>query len=530
MTQTQAVPLPFLNNGSEISALIRSKDWSQHPLGSPDGWPAHLRMAVSLMLNSQFPMFVWWGPELYTLYNDAYRPIAGDKHPALLGQSGREGWAEIWPVLNPLVESVFRGNSTWSADQVLYMNRHGFVEETYFTFSYSPITDDSGSVIGLHCACIETTEKVLAVRKLEESERNLRNTILQSPVAMCILKGPSYKVEIANSRMYALWGRGADQLLHRPIFDGLPEARHQGLEELLERVYRNGETVTARERAVQLPREDSVETLYLNFVYEPFREGDGSVSGVLAVAFDVTEQVAARKKVEKSEQQVRAMVESAPFPIGVFVGRDMRITLANQSLMNAWGKGGDVIGKRYAEVLPELEGSGIYEQLDKVFTTGRPYRARNQRVELQVEGELRPFFFNYDFTPLFDTEGQVYGVMNTAADVTDLNEAKLKVEQSERNFRSMILQAPVAMCILLGPDHVVDIANELMIGLWGKPPEQVLNKPIFEGLPDAREQGLEALLAGVLQTGIPFTANERPVELVRNGQKETVYQNFVYEP
>jgi PAS domain S-box-containing protein len=301
----------FLNNGGLMGELIRQKDWSSTPLGLPENWPQSLRTTVNLLLNSKFPMFVWWGEELTTIYNDAYIIIAGEKHPDLLGKSGKKGWLEIWDALGPLVDKVFQGTSTWSDDQVLYMNRHGYVEETYFTFSYSPVMDESGKVGGLFCACIETTEKVMANRKIIESERNLLNTILQSPVAMSILKGPTFMVEIANDRMYELWGRGAEKLLHRPIFEGLPEARHQGLEEILLQVYKTGEKFIANERPVPLPRNGGVDTVYLNFVYEPFREGDGSISGILAVATDVTEQVIARRKVEESEARTRLAAAAA---------------------------------------------------------------------------------------------------------------------------------------------------------------------------------------------------------------------------
>jgi PAS domain S-box-containing protein len=520
----------FLSGGGKMGALVRQKNWSETPLGSPETWPQSLRTTVSLLLNSQFPMFVWWGPELTAIYNDSYIPIAGEKHPKLLGQSGREAWAEIWPDLGPLVESVFAGVSTWSVDQLLVMNRYGYDEETYFTFSYSPVLNEQGVVSGLFCACIETTEQVLAARRIAESERNLRNTILQAPVAMCILRGSEFRVEIANERMYHLWGRGAEQMAGRPIFDGIPESRNQGLEEILLGVYTTGEPFVAYERPVLLPRDGKAAMVYINFVYESFREGDGTISGVLAVAYDVTEQVLSRKRVEASEQRVRALVESAPFPIGVYEGREMRIVLANQAIMDGWGKGNDVVGKRYADLLPELGSQAVFQQLDDVYTTGVPFHARNQRLDLMVGERTRSYYFNYSFTPLLDTEGKVYGVMNTAADVTDLNLAKQQVEQSERNFRDMILQAPVAMCILLGPAHVIDIANDMMITLWGKPRESVMQKPVFDALPDAREQGLEKIISDVYHTGVVFHGNELPVELVRNGVRETVYQNFVYQP
>jgi PAS domain S-box-containing protein len=309
MINKEELALTFLNDGGEMGERIRLKDWSTTAVGGPETWPQSLRTSINILLHSQFPMFVWWGKELTTFYNDSYRAIAGEKHPDLLGKSGKEGWSEIWEDLGPLVDKVFKGVSTWSEDLLLNMNRHGYFEETYFTFSYSPIFNDVGTVDGLFCACIETTEKVLAARRIEESERNLRNTILQSPVAMCILRGPSFVVEIANVRMFELWGRGAEDMLHKPIFDGLPEARQQGLEEILTNVYTIGEEFSGYERPIMLPRSGAIETIFINFVYEPFREGDGSISGVIAVAIDVTQQVLSRRKIEESEQELQLRVK-----------------------------------------------------------------------------------------------------------------------------------------------------------------------------------------------------------------------------
>ncbi|RYF82044.1 MAG: PAS domain-containing protein [Chitinophagaceae bacterium] len=193
-----------------------------------------------------------------------------------MGLPGPKVWSEIWDVVGPLADKVMNeGISNWAEDQLLYIDRRGFLEETYFTFSYSPIFNETGEVVGVFCACTETTEKVLAGRKVEESERNLRNTILQSPVAMCILRGPNYSVEIANDRMFELWGRPSEEMTGQPIFEALPEAREQGLEELLQRVYTTGEKFVANERPILLPRLEKLETIYINFVYQPFREGDG---------------------------------------------------------------------------------------------------------------------------------------------------------------------------------------------------------------------------------------------------------------
>lgn len=230
-----------------------------------------------------------------------------------------------------------------------------------------------------------------------------------------------------------------------------------------------------------------------------------------------------------SEQRVRSFVESAPFPIGVYVGREMRIQFVNEAIIQAWGKGRDLVGKTYAEVLPELDNQNIYQQLDDVFTTGIPYHAKYQRVDLNVNGKLQPFYFNYSFTPLYDASGKIYGVMNTAADVTDLKMMHNQLEKSEQNLRNIILQAPVAMSILTGPDHMVEIANQRMFELWGKSEAEMLNKPLFEGLPEVKSQGFEELLHSVYTTGETYTANGQPVRLPRSGGVQTVFVNFVYE-
>lgn len=231
----------------------------------------------------------------------------------------------------------------------------------------------------------------------------------------------------------------------------------------------------------------------------------------------------------KREQEVTAIIDSAPFPIAVYLGSEMLIARVNQALIDVWGKGPDVIGKTYAEVLPELEGKQIYEQLDSVYQTGVPVHVRNQRVDLVMDGELKEFYFNYSFTPLFDPDGRVYGVMNTAADVTDVILAKQEAEFTQQNFRNMIIQAPVAMCLLRGPEFIVDLVNDAMLDIWGKPLEDVTGRPVFQALPDAREQGLEEVMNEVFRTGDPFFANEQPVQLIRHGKADTVYQNFVYQ-
>jgi signal transduction histidine kinase/CheY-like chemotaxis protein len=159
--------LDFLSGGGAMGQMMRAHDWSRTPIGDPRDWPQSLRTATSMCVNSRFPMLVWWGPQLVKIYNDSYAPILGVKHPRALGSPGRAVWPEIWDVIGPMLAGVMRdGTATWSEDQLLLMDRAGFEEETYFTFSYSPIIDESGGVGGVFCAVTETTASVLGTRRL----------------------------------------------------------------------------------------------------------------------------------------------------------------------------------------------------------------------------------------------------------------------------------------------------------------------------------------------------------------------------
>nr|WP_244510554.1 HWE histidine kinase domain-containing protein [Microvirga guangxiensis] len=162
-----------------MGILMRAHDWSSSPLGAPSTWPQSLRSVVGLLLGSKFPMFVAWGEELGFLYNDAYAEILGAKHPQALGARFHDIWSEIWADISPLIDAALAGEATYRENLPLVMNRKGFDEQTWFTFSYSPVRDESGRVAGMFCAVAETTGQILAEQrqafriKLEEALRDL---------------------------------------------------------------------------------------------------------------------------------------------------------------------------------------------------------------------------------------------------------------------------------------------------------------------------------------------------------------------
>lgn len=367
----------FLSDGGEMGKLIRSKDWSKTSLGDPDNWPQSLKTIVALMLNNPFGMLVVWSDGYTQIYNDTYSQILGSKHPKALGISSQTTFSEVWEILAPMFHDVMKGSSVSFPDFKLTLDRNGYDEDCYFDFSYSPIKKEDGLIGGLLVTVIESTEKVRATAALKESNLRFRNNIMQAPVAMCVMRGPDHVVEIANDQMIQLWGVKAGEIINKPVFDALPETRNQYLEDVLNNVYKSGRKFIANEQLVKLPRNGKIEDTYLNFVYEALREADGTISGVVGIAIEVTSQVLSRSKVVESEQKVRELVENAPFPIALYSGKDMIVELANDSIIKIWGKGNDVIGKSFKDVLPELDNQLVFEQITEVLNSGKSFHTQN---------------------------------------------------------------------------------------------------------------------------------------------------------
>jgi hypothetical protein len=157
----------FLSGDGELARLVREFDWRSTTLGEPDAWPHNLKLALRVMLDSRQPMWIGWGPSLIYFYNDAYRSIIGGKHPWALGRPTCEVWHELWPDIGGMLERVMSGrDATYLEAQPLIMERHGYREETYYTFSFSPIPNEDGTVGGVICANSDDTQRVIGERQL----------------------------------------------------------------------------------------------------------------------------------------------------------------------------------------------------------------------------------------------------------------------------------------------------------------------------------------------------------------------------
>jgi PAS domain S-box-containing protein len=158
----------FLAGGGQMGERMRRLDWSRTGVGEPATWPQSLRTVVRILLTSRFAMWMAWGDDLTFFCNDAYLPTTGVKRDWVLGARSDKVWAEIWPDIGPRIEHVLAtGQATWDEALLLYLERSGFVEETYHTFSYSPLADDLGTIVGMLCVVAEVTERVIGERQLD---------------------------------------------------------------------------------------------------------------------------------------------------------------------------------------------------------------------------------------------------------------------------------------------------------------------------------------------------------------------------
>ncbi|MEO6168181.1 MAG: PAS domain S-box protein [Chitinophagales bacterium] len=601
ITSMSGTSAQFLSGGGEMGALMRSKNWREHAIGTVEGWPQSLRTTLSILLNSKFPMFLWWGPELTCFYNDAYRPSLGSngKHPGILGEPAEKAWPEIWHIIKPLIDQVLTiGEATWHEDQLIPIFRNGKIEDVYWTFSYSPVNDESGKISGVLVICNETTEKVrilreikeredqlsftinaaelgtwdldpatssfmgndrlkdwfglpgdkeialplalirivkrdrqivrrameqalqpgsdgnyeieftisnplknierrvvakgkalfnesniavrfsgtlqditqqhTAIRKMEDSEKRFRDTVMQAPLGITIFRGPQFIVEMANETYLEIVDKKEKDFIGRPLFDSLPEVKDT-VEALLTNVLTNGIPFKATEFSVTLNRYGKQELSYFNMVYQPLKEENGTITGIIVVATEVTESVKARHSLSESEKQFRKMVMQSPIPMTIFRGEDYIIEMANSVMFETiWRKKEDeILGKKMLEVFPELMDQKYPQLLKEVYTTGKSHRETEAIAFVKGDDGLRKFYLDFDYSPLYETDGTISGIIVTVNDVTEKVAARETIAESEKRFRKVADGAPVLIW-MSGTDMLCNFFNKAWLNFTGR--------------------------------------------------------------
>lgn len=455
-TKYQDRSLKFLSRGGEMGKLMREKDWSQTILGSPECWPQSLRTVLSLMLNSKFPMFLFWGKELICFYNDAYRPSLGfdGKHPNILGMNGKDAWGEIWDIIKPLIDQVLGGGeATWSEDQLIPIYRNSKIENVYWTFSYSPVVDETGMITGVFVTCNETTEKVNTLKATQESEKRFRLLADVMPQLIWISDGegnPNY----FNHSVFNYSGLNHDQLNKGGWIQMVhPDDREKTTEEWLKTI-RSGTDFLMEHR---FRRHDGEYRWQLSRAI-PQKDELGKIQMWVGTSLDIQEQRTFAEELEKqvqertyelkqsneslkkSEERYHLMVEEVQDYAILYLNREGIVENWNSGAEKIKGyKANEIIGKSFSNFYTqEDQESGMPQKLlGQARDTGK---ARQEGWRVRKDRSL--FWASVLITAVHNEQKEVIGFSKVTHDLTEKKNAEdaLKKNAAQLEHKNLELE------------------------------------------------------------------------------------------
>lgn len=296
---------------------------------------------------------------------------------------------------------------------------------------------------------------------------SILDVFAQAPVAMGLLMGKDFVVQVANPTIIEIWGKG-DSIIGMPVAEALPEIVGQGFMDLLNRVYDTGQPFYGEKVPILLTRNGIPVESFYDFVYTPVFNHDKQVVGVSVVATDVRSEVESRQKMVEAELRFKEMMLNADYSIAIYLGEDFVIELANDQMLETWGKTKKVIGMRLIDAIPELKGQPFIEQLRDVYETGKTYAATEDPATLEINGELKTSYYNFTYRPLRNADGKIYGIINMAVDVTEMVNARERaktiaeeLQKSESRYKHLAEAMPHIVWTT-NPNGLLTYANEKM--------------------------------------------------------------------
>ncbi len=501
--------LNFLSSGGEMGRLIREKDWSKTTLGDPRNWPQSLKTTLSIILNSKFAKFVFWGDDFTCFYNDAYRPSLGNdgKHPYILGAKGEDAWPEIWDIIKPMMDQVIAtGIATWSENQLLPFYRNGKMEDIYWTFSYSPIINEDGKIAGIFTTVVETTDDVKSRAILEKANKRYYDNIMKAPVAMSVFIGENFIVEIANRLMLELWGKEEIDILNKPIFEGLPEAKGQGLEQIIEEVYRSGNKFEANERLVTLPRDGKLEEFYLNFVYEPVKDDNGEVNSIVAIASDVTHQVTSRKLIEENEKKLNIFIKASELGTWDLNLETMEVTYSGRYLeiFGYNSKKDSISHQNFLKLLHPDDLAVRNDAFKKAMLTG----ILNYQARIFWEKDNSMHWYEAKGDVFYKKNGEPIKMTGILRDITNEKKSEQELKDREEKFRLLANEMPQFVWIS-DAEGYLNYFNQSVYNYTGLNESIIKDNKWLEIVhPDDREENISAWMTSI-NTGENFVFEHR---------------------
>ncbi|MFD0976542.1 PAS domain-containing sensor histidine kinase [Salinimicrobium gaetbulicola] len=299
-----------------------------------------------------------------------------------------------------------------------------------------PRFSSSGEFIGMTGTVVDVNEDMMKSQVIREMGHRARTIVEEATVATAIYTGHNMKIELANDAMLAIWGKDRS-VVGKPLMDALPEIAGQPFMDLLRKVYSTGEIYWGKEDRADLMVDGVLHTGYYNFTYKPLRNEKGEIYGILNMAIDVTEQRLVRMKVEESEHRYHEIIHASPSLIVTFEGKDNIIKIANEAIIDVWGKGRDVLEKPFLELLPELREQGFGKYIDQVYQTGKPFRAYEMPVDLVRFGKKETRYYSFVLYPQRDIDGNIFGIVGSATEVTPQAIVNKRLKESESHYRQM---------------------------------------------------------------------------------------------
>lgn len=406
----------FLKGGGEMGKLIQHYSWRETQLQDPVAWPDVLKSALSQALNSKMPSMLFWGSDAICFYNDACLPIVGilGKHPSALGETGAEVWPETWGVVKPVIDSVLSdGESVWNEEGPFpnYFNK--LLEDSPPTFCYAPVYGKDAKPSGVLVTCTEVAARRRSVANPENYENQFYDFIRKAPVGLVLLIGEEMRVEVVNEIFGHLIGRTPEELLHKKLFDVIPEAEND-FRPVLDAArlaqkpfYRYAQQYSVRARGEKMEG-------FMDLVCQPYQPlSDGTVGGIMVLCHDVTEQVRNRTEAQAEEAKARLAIESAG--LGTYEINLLTDEIKTSERFNAiWGLGRDLSRANLTSLIhPDDRAVIEAAHKDSIETGSLHYEVRirckdNHHRCVRVKG-----------TVLYDADHKATVLIGVAQDITE---------------------------------------------------------------------------------------------------------------
>lgn len=432
----------FPGNG-EMAQRSRAFDWASTPLGPVSSWSRSLCTAVAIVLASPHPMFLWWGPELIQIYNDAYRPSFGEpgRHPSALGMGGRECWTDIWDAIGPQIEQVMSGGlATWHENQLLPIERNGHIEDVWWTYGYSAVRDDDGSVGGTLVVCQETTQRVLAERDRERAEVAFLESDTQYRTLFNSLDVGFTVIEVLfdeHDRAFDYRFIEANAAFERQsgLVDAVGRTVRELVPDLEEHWFATYGSVARTREPIRFESESGVMRRWFDVYAFPAGRTDHAYVAILFT--DISNAKSAERErnqlhreLEVERTRLAYVFQQAPSFLAVLRGQEHVFTLVNDAYYQLVGHR-DIVGKRVWDALPEVRGQGFESLLDSVLLTGQPFMGRELAftVARTPGAPAEERFIDLTYLPLVESDGTRGGIIAHGADVTDQVLARREVER-----------------------------------------------------------------------------------------------------